>query len=85
MEHIKNRRCPSKQCISLIKFEINEAKCTGCTLCSKVCPAEAITGEKKKIHYISLEKCLKCGKCYEVCKFDAVIKKDFYVLEQNVQ
>ena len=84
MEHIKNKRCRAKQCLSLIKYEISETKCTGCTLCARTCPVEAISGEKRKPHYISLEKCVKCGKCYEVCKFSAINKVDFYSLEQKV-
>ena len=83
-EHIVNKRCSSNHCISLIKFEINKEGCTGCTLCSKVCPAEAITGEKKKTHHIILDKCVKCGKCYEVCRFNAVMKVDFFKLEEKV-
>ena len=43
-------------------------------MCIKACPAEAITGEKKKAHEISAAVCVKCGKCLETCKFNAVIK-----------
>jgi NADH-quinone oxidoreductase subunit F len=82
-EHIKNKKCPSKQCTNLIKYEIDTEKCTGCTLCARVCPAEAINGERKKTHSISLGKCVKCGKCYEVCNFGAVKKIDLYALKNS--
>lgn len=75
LAHIKEKRCPAGVCKALIRFEIVAEKCTGCTLCRKNCPAEAITGEPKKIHSIIEEKCIKCGICYDVCKFDAVEKK----------
>ena len=46
--------------------------CTGCTLCAKKCPTQAIVGEKKKVHYIVDEKCIRCGTCNDVCRFNAV-------------
>lgn len=71
-EHIKNKRCPAKVCKALIKFSILEEKCTGCHLCFKNCPTQAIVGEAKKAHSITQGKCIKCGMCSESCRFDAV-------------
>ncbi len=71
LEHIEHKRCPAGVCKALITFAINE-NCTGCQLCLKSCPAEAVTGEKKKPHFIASEKCTRCGLCRSVCKFDAV-------------
>ena len=73
--HIKDKTCPSKVCRSLLSYYIIEDKCVGCTACARVCPADAITGEVKKVHRIDLEKCIKCGACMEKCKFGAIIKK----------
>lgn len=70
--HIKYKRCPAKVCKALIKYEVNDEKCTGCLLCNKECPTQAIIGEKKKPQTIDQSKCIKCGICYEVCKFDAI-------------
>jgi NADH:ubiquinone oxidoreductase subunit F (NADH-binding)/(2Fe-2S) ferredoxin/NAD-dependent dihydropyrimidine dehydrogenase PreA subunit len=70
-EHIFDKKCRAGVCKPLIKYSINE-NCTGCTLCAKSCPVDAIKGEVKKIHSIDTEKCIKCGICYEVCKFNAV-------------
>lgn len=47
-------------------------KCTGCTLCVKVCPFGAITMEHKKA-VIDLTKCTLCGACVEACKFEAIV------------
>ncbi len=71
--HIKDKKCPSGVCKPLFYYEIDEEACTGCTLCAKRCPEEAITGEKKKPHHLDVEKCIKCGICYDACKFDAIL------------
>jgi NADH-quinone oxidoreductase subunit F len=71
IEHIQNRRCPAGVCKAFITYAINQ-NCTGCQLCLKNCPAEAIDGKKKKPHIIHVEKCIKCGACKSVCKFEAV-------------
>jgi NADH-quinone oxidoreductase subunit F len=70
--HIRDKKCPAKQCKSLITYSILQDKCVGCTACARKCPTEAITGEKKQPHRIDPEKCIKCGNCAIVCKFDAI-------------
>jgi len=71
--HIREKRCPAKICKNLITISIDPEKCTGCGACLKVCPVDAIMGEKKKPHQLEAEKCVKCRACYEACKFDAVM------------
>jgi NADH-quinone oxidoreductase subunit F len=70
--HIREHRCPAGVCKALITYSIDAEKCTGCTLCSRVCPVGAISGEKKKAHAIDNDKCTRCGACIESCKFDAI-------------
>jgi NADH-quinone oxidoreductase subunit F len=71
--HIRDKKCPAKQCKALIEYKILEDKCIGCTACSRVCPVKAISGEVKKVHKIDSSICTKCGACMETCKFDAII------------
>jgi len=71
--HVREKRCPSGVCKALITYSVDPEKCTGCTICAKVCPTKAATGERKKAHVIDPEKCTKCGACRESCKFDAII------------
>jgi len=70
--HIRDKKCPAKQCKSLITYSILKDKCTGCTACARKCPTEAITGERKQPHSIEQEKCIKCGNCAITCKFGAI-------------
>ena len=70
--HIKEKRCPTHQCKALIMFNIIADKCSGCTLCVKKCPVNAITGKVKEKHIIDQDKCTKCGICKVSCKFNAI-------------
>jgi NADH-quinone oxidoreductase subunit F len=70
--HIKDGFCPAGICPQLAKFEIDPELCTGCTLCKKVCPVNAITGEVKAVHIIDKEACITCGACRERCRVDAI-------------
>lgn len=70
--HIFAKKCPAKVCKPLLKYEIDPEKCTGCTVCAKKCPVNAIEGQPKKIHTIIQEKCIHCGECYSRCKFEAI-------------
>ncbi len=73
--HVVEKRCPAGVCKSLLSYVIDPVKCKGCTLCSRVCPAGAISGSVKNPHSIDTAKCLKCGACIEKCKFGAISKK----------
>ena len=72
-DHIYRKRCPAAVCTPLIQYSISEVDCTGCGACAKVCPTQAIKGEKKQSHFILAEICSKCGSCKDVCKTNAVI------------
>jgi NADH-quinone oxidoreductase subunit F len=74
--HIKEKKCPALACKELISYYIDPDKCNACTICFKKCPADAIIGEKKKIHVIDQDLCTKCDTCFEVCpsRFGAVKK-----------
>lgn len=72
-EHIYERTCRAGVCTELRTFTIDVDKCTGCTLCAKKCPTNAIVGTAKSPHFIVQDKCISCGTCFDVCKFNAVV------------
>ncbi|MGD8256103.1 MAG: NADH-ubiquinone oxidoreductase-F iron-sulfur binding region domain-containing protein [Desulfobacterales bacterium] len=73
--HIRDRKCPAGVCKPLFHYEIDPEICTGCQVCFRKCPQDAISGEKKKPHELHQDKCIKCGICYDGCKFNAIIVK----------
>jgi NADH-quinone oxidoreductase subunit F len=70
--HVKYKYCPTGKCKGLTQFEIDPELCRGCTLCAKMCPVNAISGERGKLHAIDQTICTKCGTCAEGCSFQAV-------------
>jgi NADH-quinone oxidoreductase subunit F len=70
--HIHNKKCPAKVCKKLLVYEVVADACTGCMVCAKNCPVNAIDGERKQVHFIRQADCIRCGDCYSRCKFNAI-------------
>ncbi len=71
-EHVIDQKCRAGNCKALMQYVIEAEACVGCTACVRVCPVNAISGERKKPHLIDTSICIKCGACVEKCKFSAI-------------
>jgi uncharacterized Fe-S center protein len=54
-----------------VKPKVDLEKCTGCEVCVRYCPTNAITMKDEKAQ-IDLEKCIGCAECIAVCRFKAI-------------
>lgn len=72
LAHVKEHRCPAHQCRSLTQYIIDPSICKGCTLCARLCPVSAISGEARHAHIIDPSTCIRCGNCLNKCKFGAI-------------
>lgn len=70
--HIRDKKCPARECAELIEFVVDEPRCKKCGICKKVCPVNAITWEKGTYAYIDREKCVKCRECIVNCPFNSI-------------
>ncbi|PKQ27840.1 MAG: NADH-quinone oxidoreductase subunit NuoF [Candidatus Anoxymicrobium japonicum] len=72
-DHILNHRCTAGSCPALITLSIDLEICPGCGACVKVCPTEAISGEKKQPHVIDVDACVRCKMCMSRCPSKSIL------------
>jgi len=67
------------------KIQYDKEKCTGCKLCLKVCPSEAIEfKEKDKKIKIYLARCTFCSQCNDICPVKCLsMSKEFLLADSN--
>lgn len=51
--------------------KVDKDKCTGCKICTKVCPVLSISVENKKA-VVNEDECRACGNCEQRCPFHAI-------------
>ena len=72
LAHVRDKSCPAHRCRDLMSYVIDPKVCKGCSLCARMCPANAINGVLKQPYAIDQAHCIKCGTCIEKCKFGAI-------------
>ena len=74
--HVNEKVCPAHVCKKLMKYVIVADKCKKCSLCSRNCPVNCISGVVGKEPFvIDQAKCIKCGTCMSSCRFGAIVKE----------
>jgi formate hydrogenlyase subunit 6/NADH:ubiquinone oxidoreductase subunit I len=66
------------------KIQYDKEKCTGCKLCLKVCPSEAIEfKEKEKKIKIYLARCTFCSQCNDICPVKCLSMSNEFLLADS--
>ena len=53
-------------------LKLDQQKCTGCRMCTIVCPHAVFIIENKKAKIGDLDMCMECGACAMNCKDEAI-------------
>lgn len=53
-------------------LKLDQAKCTGCKICTNVCPHNIFIIENKKAVIQDVDGCMECGACAINCPAEAV-------------
>ncbi|MDR2577933.1 MAG: NAD(P)H-dependent oxidoreductase subunit E [Chitinispirillales bacterium] len=64
--------CPAGKCKEMITYSITDKCTTGCTICSQVCPVDAIPFTPYSRHSIDDALCTRCDVCRAACPEDAI-------------
>jgi NAD-dependent dihydropyrimidine dehydrogenase PreA subunit len=53
-------------------LKLDQDKCTGCTLCTLVCPHGVFVMQDGKAQLTDRDRCMECGACARNCAFEAI-------------
>lgn len=53
-------------------LELNQEKCTGCGMCTQVCPHGVFATENRKALIRERDLCMECGACAKNCPAEAI-------------
>ncbi|NLP01023.1 MAG: 4Fe-4S binding protein [Fibrobacter sp.] len=60
---------------NVVSLKLNREKCTGCALCTDVCPRGVLHIQNHKVEIINRDRCIECGACSTNCAFNAISVK----------
>ena len=56
-------------------LRLDREACTGCKVCTDVCPRAVLEMREGRVRIASLDSCIECGACALNCAFDALSVK----------
>ena len=73
-ERLQIPRYDDREAVRMGKVAFDHEKCSGCTLCAKICPADVIvmTDKKPEMKTGVENECMACSDCMAICKEDSV-------------
>ena len=57
---------------NVVSLKLITEKCTGCSMCIKVCPHEVFSMNNSKAEITDKDSCMECGACAMNCAFEAI-------------
>ncbi|OGL50502.1 MAG: ferredoxin [Candidatus Schekmanbacteria bacterium RBG_13_48_7] len=57
---------------NVVTLKLNVEKCTGCKMCSIVCPHGVFEIHDKKAVIVNRDACMECGACAQNCEDHAI-------------
>jgi len=57
---------------NVVSLQLDTNLCTGCGLCTIVCPHAVFEIENKKARITDIDNCMECGACALNCEFNAI-------------
>ena len=56
----------------VVTLKLNTDKCTGCRMCTTVCPHGVFQMHDKKARIVNRDACMECGACKRNCPASAI-------------
>lgn len=53
-------------------LKLDASKCTGCGMCTEVCPHNVFLLNNRKAEIADRDACMECGACARNCRFEAI-------------
>ncbi|MDK1032858.1 MAG: mercury methylation ferredoxin HgcB [Planctomycetia bacterium] len=57
---------------NVVTLKLDREKCTGCGMCTDVCPHGVLVIEDSKAVIVDRDACMECGACAGNCPFEVV-------------
>ena len=57
---------------NVVTLSLDEEKCTGCGMCTSVCPHAVFDLQDGKARIVDVDACMECGACAGNCPVDAL-------------